>query len=180
MGTTHPYYTYKMKTRGSTRGAETDRLHNWVPGDTYRVPEDVTDGEFRHLNPNDYEIIERTDAMSRGPTQNTAMSGKTTAMSGEDTGMETESSEAEEDSGPDEEASSEDDDDDGLFSTLTAVWSLGESAGAGFYYALYDGERVEDESSRSGYNTVGRGKDEAKAEIDRRNEEGVTPSEVVG
>lgn len=183
MGTTHPY-TYKMTRAGSTYGQESGAFRTWTAGKEYDVPEDVPDGEFRHLNANDYEIIERTDAMSRGPTKNTAMSGKTTEMSGEDTGMENESSEAEEDSGPDEgESADEDDDGGGLFSAQNASearWSLGESHAAGFYFALYDGERVEDESSRSGYNTVGRGKENAQEEIARRNEEALAPSEVVG
>lgn len=60
-----------------------------------------------------------------------------------------------------------------------AEWTLGESAGAGFYYARYDGERVEDDESRSGYHTVGRGKDDAQAEIDRRNDEQLTPADVL-
>jgi len=173
-------YTYKMKTNGSTHGQESSRLHSWEPGAEYRVPEDVPDGEFRHLNPNDYDIKERTDAMG-GRTKNTAMSGKTTDMSGKDTSMKTEASGAEEDTGPDDsEDASDEEDPGGLFGQESPEWTLGESHAAGFYFALYGGERVEDESSRSGYNTVGRGKEAAEAEIDRRNEEGLTPSEVVG
>jgi len=184
MGTPHPY-SYRMKTNGSTHGQESGRLHSWEPGREYRVPEDVPDGEFRHLNPNDYEIEERTDAMSRGPTKNTAMSGKTTSMSGEDTGMDTEGSSPEEDSGPDEgDASgegraSDDDEEGGLFEQDTPQWSRGKSHAAGYYFSLYGGERVENPDSRTGYDTVGRGKEQAQAEIDRRNEEGLTPSEVI-
>lgn len=57
-------------------------------------------------------------------------------------------------------------------------WSLGESVGAGYYYALFAGKRVENEETTSGLDTVGKGKEEAQAEIDRRNEEGVLPSDI--
>ena len=57
-------------------------------------------------------------------------------------------------------------------------WSLGESVGGGYYRALYDGEPVESEQSSSGYLNVGRGDEEARAEIDELNEEGATPDDV--
>jgi len=180
MGTPFPY-TYVMTRAGSTYGQETGQFRTWSDGQEYDVPEDVPDGEFRHLNANDYEIKERTDAMSTGRTKNTAMSGKTTAMSGENTSMETEGSEPEEDSGPDEGESGSDDDENpgGLFEQEAPTWTLGEHDGGGSYFALYGGERVESEETTSGYDTVGRGKEAAQAEIDRRNEEGLTPSEVI-
>ena len=52
-------------------------------------------------------------------------------------------------------------------------WALGEHKSSGYYFALYDGERVEEED---GYMTVGQGEDDARAEIERMNEEDVTPT----
>jgi hypothetical protein len=54
-------------------------------------------------------------------------------------------------------------------------WALGEHAASGYYYARYEGERVDEEDG--GYMTVGRGEEDAQAEIDRRNEEGLTPAD---
>jgi hypothetical protein len=57
----------------------------------------------------------------------------------------------------------------------TGEWALGEHYASGYYYALYEGERVEDEDGE--YMTVGQGEEDAEAEIDRRNEEGLTPAD---
>jgi|APHM01.1.fsa_nt_gi fructose-bisphosphate aldolase class 1 len=54
-----------------------------------------------------------------------------------------------------------------------AEWALGEHKASGYYYALYDGERVED---GDGFLTVGQGEDDARAEVERMNEEEVTPT----
>lgn len=53
-------------------------------------------------------------------------------------------------------------------------WALGEHYASGYYYARYDGERVEEDGE---YMTVGQGEEDAQAEIDRRNEEGLTPAD---
>lgn len=55
-------------------------------------------------------------------------------------------------------------------------WALGEHYASGYYYALYDGKRVEEEGDGE-YMTVGQGEEDAEAEIDRRNEEGLTPAD---
>ena len=58
----------------------------------------------------------------------------------------------------------------------TGEWALGEHYASGYYYARYDGERVEEEEDGE-YMTVGQGEEEAQAEIDRRNEKALTPAD---
>lgn len=56
-------------------------------------------------------------------------------------------------------------------------WALGEHDTSGYYFALYDGERVEDGEGE--YMTVGQGEDDARQAIVQHNEDGTLPADIL-
>lgn len=65
-----PVTSYKMKTNGATQGRVSNTARSWKPGQVYRVPEDVPEGEFDHLGGGDYEATIVAEEEDTNPDEN--------------------------------------------------------------------------------------------------------------